>query len=244
MSNGSPGPLTLPPKRPNTADLILRAASRVIVERRSLDVNVADLADESGVSKALIRYHFDWPTGLLRALTVRDAAEMATAVRVVLGERVTAATIEQPLAEIVRLHLARPYGPALLRHAVEAGWSDLAAGGAPPPRGGRRAHPHPAAAPRRPPGGAAGGPPPAAPAARPAFGALREIAKQGEALGAFRRVDPLLLYGEVVAACDALFLGDALLAVVAADIGAERPTPDQLSSHLIERMLTGVRRTR
>lgn len=207
MSNASPGPLTLPPRRPDTADLILQTASRMMIRLCSLDIDAGELAAEIGISKALIRYHFASPPGLLRALAVRDAADMAAAVRVLLGERVTADTIDRPLAEIVRLHLARPYGPALLRYAVRSGWSDLAVAGA-----------------------------------RPVLGALREIVKQGEALGAFRRVDPLLLYGDIVGACDVLFGGDVLLAAAAADVGAAPPTHDQLRAYLVERVFVGARR--
>lgn len=206
MSNASLGQLTLPPRRPKTADTLLVAASHVIIEQRTLDIDFGAIAVASGVSKALIRYHFGSLSGLLRALAVRDAAEMMSAVRQLLQERVTDATIERSLATIIRLHLARPYGPALMRRAIRSGWEDVGIA-----------------------------------EARSVFGAIREVAKQGRAVGAFRGVDPLLVYMEIVAACDTLFLGDSLLAAIAAAAGVETPTDDQIREHMVERILAGVR---
>ena len=206
MSNASLGQLTLPPKRPNTGDTLLAAASRVIIEQRTLDIDFGAIADASGVSKALIRYHFGSLTGLLQALALRDAVEMASAVRQLLQERVTDATIERPLAAIIHLHLARPYGPALMRRAIRSGGEDVGMT-----------------------------------EARAVFGAIREVANQGRAVRVFRTADPLLVYMEIMAACDVLFLGDSLLAVIAAAAGVDPPTGDQIREHLVEQILTGVR---
>lgn len=209
MSNRPPRPLTLPPRRANTGDLLLRAASQAIVEQGTLDIGFGEVAAASGLSKALIRYHFESIAGLLRALAARDAAEMAAAIRLLLGERATRETIERPLAEIVRLHLDRPYGPGLMRLAVGSGWTEVAAS-----------------------------------AARPVFGALREIMKQGAAVGTFEAVPPLLVYLDIMAACDALFGQDARLASFAATVGATVPTGGERREHLVERILAGVRRRR
>ena len=56
------------PGRPSAADRILDAATRRIARDGSAAVSVQDVADEAGVSKALVHYHFHDKDALLARL--------------------------------------------------------------------------------------------------------------------------------------------------------------------------------
>src|SRR3981081_959801 len=64
----------LPVGRNTTAEKLLVAASKLMIERSSIDVSLSDIAQKSGVNAALVKYHFGNKDGLLLALLARDAA--------------------------------------------------------------------------------------------------------------------------------------------------------------------------
>ena len=63
----------IPAKNP-TADKLLVAAGELMIERNSVEISLADIAQKSGVNAALVKYHFGNKDGLLLALLERDAA--------------------------------------------------------------------------------------------------------------------------------------------------------------------------
>src|SRR5919199_673237 len=69
-SSPVPRPSPPVPRRPraSAAERILRAAARAIVERGAAAVSMHDVAEEAGVSKGLIHYHFHDKETLLARL--------------------------------------------------------------------------------------------------------------------------------------------------------------------------------
>ena len=61
-----------------TAEKLLVAAGELMIERNSVDISLADIAQKSGVNAALVKYHFGNKDGLLLALLERDAANEMT----------------------------------------------------------------------------------------------------------------------------------------------------------------------
>ena len=68
------GPVRLQTGKNSTAEKLLVAASELMIERASIEVSLADIAQKSGVNAALVKYHFGNKDGLLLGLLARDAA--------------------------------------------------------------------------------------------------------------------------------------------------------------------------
>jgi AcrR family transcriptional regulator len=77
---------------------LLEAAAALIIERRSIDISLADIAGRSGLNAALVKYYFGGKNGLLVALARRDAARA-------LGDMNTLLRQNMPASQKMRLHL-------------------------------------------------------------------------------------------------------------------------------------------
>src|SRR5438045_7015888 len=92
-------PAKLPSGKNSTADKLLRAASELMIERKSIEVSLSDIAQKSGVNSALVKYHFGNKDGLLLALLARDAATDLANLDYLMAQRIS------PTAKM-RLHIA------------------------------------------------------------------------------------------------------------------------------------------
>ncbi|MFF3093440.1 TetR/AcrR family transcriptional regulator [Streptomyces cyaneofuscatus] len=106
---------------------ILEAAATVIARRGVRGLRVEELAAEAGVSKALIYYHFEDRTGLLRRTLafVNNRAERYTAEQAAAGQPAT----EAPAAPLRRLEQALLLELQDLPHVREnsTAWGELRA---------------------------------------------------------------------------------------------------------------------
>lgn len=161
--------------RRNSVDVLLDAASALMVERNTVNITFADIAGRSGLNSALIHYRFGGKTGLFRALLERDAGGTVSDLEALL-------VADMPAIEKLRAHVRSiidtyhryPYLNRLITALAVESDSDTA-------RFIADRFTSPMAA------------------------AQRAILEQGLAEGTFRPVDPMLFYFALIGACDHLF---------------------------------------
>ena len=116
MANLSPGPLNLPPKRPDVRDALLQAASELIIERDTLEVALTDVAQRASVNSALIQYYFGNKDGFLLALLERDIGDAVRRMRILLASDGSALDkLTTHLSGLARAYHRVPYLNRLLR---------------------------------------------------------------------------------------------------------------------------------
>jgi AcrR family transcriptional regulator len=160
-----------------TAERLLGAASKLMIERKSIEVSLSDIAQKSGVNSALVKYHFGNKDGLLLALLARDAATEMTNLDYLMAQPISpAAKMKLHIAGIIKAYYQFPYMNRLIHYllhesSVEAAdeVSKFFVG--------------------------------------PLLDFHRRLLAQGVAAGEFRPVDPVLFYTSLIGACDHLFFG-------------------------------------
>lgn len=88
----------------DTQDRILEAARRVFLRHGTAGARMQQIADEAGVNKALLHYHFDSKAALAERVFVRAARQLLPPVLEVLGSELT---IEEKVERVIRLELER-----------------------------------------------------------------------------------------------------------------------------------------
>jgi len=160
-----------------TADKLLGAASELMIERKSIEVSLSDIAQKSGVNSALVKYHFGNKDGLLLALLARDAATELANLDYLMAQRISpTAKMRLHIAGIIKAYYQFPYMNRLIHYllhesSVEAAdeVSKFFVG--------------------------------------PLLEFQRRLLTQGVAAGEFRVIDPVLFYTSLIGACDHLFFG-------------------------------------
>ncbi len=164
-----------------TGDRLLEAAASLIIARETIDISLADIAAQSGLNAALVKYYFGSKSGLLRALLRRDAERALQEMQTLLAMRIDAAEkMRLHLRGIMRAYRRSPYLNRLL-HAMLTGDDELAV-----------AEIHDVFV-------------------RPVQECQRAILDEGVASGQFRSVDPMLFYLGAVGACDQFMHGERML---------------------------------
>lgn len=166
----------IPAKNP-TADKLLVAAGELMIERNSVEISLADIAQKSGVNAALVKYHFGNKDGLLLALLERDAATEMTNLDYLLAQPLSAAAkLKLHIAGIIKAYHQFPYMNRLIHYLLHGSNAEAAdevtkffVG--------------------------------------PLMDFHRRLLAEGEAKGEFRHVDPVLFYTTLIGACDHLFFG-------------------------------------
>jgi AcrR family transcriptional regulator len=102
----------LPAGRNSTAEKLLVAASKLMIERSSIEVSLSDIA-------ALVKYHFGNKDGLLLALLARDAATEVSNLEYLLGQPITpTAKLRLHIAGIIRAYHRFPYMNRLIHYLL------------------------------------------------------------------------------------------------------------------------------
>jgi AcrR family transcriptional regulator len=170
-------PKTRPVGRPNTGsrEKLLDAASALMIERDSIDVPVADIAERAGLNPQLIRYYFGGKQGLLVALLHQVATKALAGLKaLVLSDLPPVRKLEMHLAGIVATYFRYPYTNRLL-HALLL--DEDATASAEVTRF----------------------------FVEPLVAGQAELLRMAAEAGCIRRVDPMLFYFSVIGACDFLF---------------------------------------
>ncbi len=163
--------------RNSTAEKLLVAASELMIARNATDVSLSDIAQQSGVNAALVKYHFGNKDGLLLALLERDAATETANLEYLLAQPITpTAKLKLHIAGIMKAYYRFPYMNRLIHlllHESSAGAADEVAKFF----------------------------------VAPLLDFHRRLLAEGVAAGEFRKVDPVLFYTSLIGACDHLFFG-------------------------------------
>ena len=151
---------------------LLEAAAQLIVARETIDISLADIAVQSGLNAALVKYYFGGKAGLLAALLRRDADRALDGMRALLAMRAGSdEKMRLHLRGIMRTYHRSPYLNRLL-HAMLTGPDTALV---------RAIHDD---------------------FVQPVMDCQRRILAEGIAAGVFRQVDPMLFYLSAVGACD------------------------------------------
>lgn len=163
--------------RNSTAEKLLVAASELMIARNATDVSLSDIAQQSGVNAALVKYHFGNKDGLLLALLERDAATETANLEYLLAQPITpTAKLKLHIAGIMKAYYRFPYMNRLIHlllHESSAEAADEVAKFF----------------------------------VAPLLDFHRRLLAEGVAAGEFRKVDPVLFYTSLIGACDHLFFG-------------------------------------
>jgi AcrR family transcriptional regulator len=161
----------------STADRLLLAASELMIARNSPDVSLSEIAQQSGVNAALVKYHFGNKDGLLLALLARDAKTEMTNLDYLMAQPITpTAKLKLHIAGIIKAYHRSPYMNRLIHYLLHESSADAASEVSKFFIG-------------------------------PLLDFHRRLLAEGFAAGEFRKVDPVLFYTSLIGACDHLFSG-------------------------------------
>jgi AcrR family transcriptional regulator len=163
--------------RGGTADKLLIAASELMIERNSIDVSLSEIAQQSGVNSALVKYHFGNKDGLLLALLARDAATEVAQLDYLMAQAITpTAKLKLHIAGIIKAYFQFPYMNRLIHYLLHESSTEAADEVSKFFVG-------------------------------PLLDFQRRLLAEGLAAGEFRKVEPVLFYTSLIGACDHLFFG-------------------------------------
>src|ERR1700760_72196 len=167
----------LQPAKNTTADRLLVAASELMIGRATIDISLSDIAQQSGVNAALVKYHFGNKDGLLLALLERDAATEVAGLEYLLAQPIApTAKLKLHIAGIIRAYHQFPYMNRLIHYLLHESSAQAA----------DEVSKFFVA---------------------PLLDFHRRLLAEGIKCGEFRKVDPVLFYTSLIGACDHLFFG-------------------------------------
>ncbi len=169
------------PEGTGARERLLEAAAALIIERKTIDISLAEIATKSCLNSALVKYYFGSKNGLLVALAQRDAARALADMDLLLRQKM-------PAGQKMRLHLRgimntyrrSPYLNRLLHELLRG----------PDPDAARELHDV---------------------LVQPVFDCQRRILAEGVASGEFAEVDYRVFYLSATGACDQFMHTDTVL---------------------------------
>lgn len=197
----------------NSAEQLLDAVSRILIERNSIDVSLSDVAEEARLNSALIKYHYGNKEGLMLALARRNA-------EIGLAQLWHLVRMQIPVEQKIRLHVygminshARfPYLNRLIHELLESKngevvkeLSDFFI--------------------------------------TPLIEAEQALMKEGVEAGVFRHVPPMHFYYAVVGACDQFFFGRQSLKYAFGISEINRETREAYAEFVADMAVKALRKT-
>ncbi len=158
--------------RADTQDVLLAAVHRLMTEKDSIDVSLAEVAAMTGMSAALVQYHFGSKDGLLMALVERGAGKAAEQLAALETMDISAEKkLRMHVGGLLTAYVNAPYINRLLHLLMQTGDSERV----------RLI---------------------SETFVKPIADFHRSVIEQGVREGVFRRVDPAHFYFILVGACD------------------------------------------
>lgn len=211
VAHPSPSPSTRHAVSLNpTAEKLLLAASELMISSNSIEVSLSEIAQQSGVNAALVKYHFGNKDGLLLALLARDAAAEMTNLAFVLDQPISPTEkMRRHIAGIINAYYRVPYLSRLIHLLLHQGSEATS----------KEVHRF---------------------FIDPLFGFVRKLLDDGVAAGEFRKVDPALFYISLNGACDNLFYGRQMNARFLGPTGISDEVRRQYIKHMTTLFLGGL----
>lgn len=158
-----------------SATALLDAAAAILSRRNVIDISLSDVAKESGLNSALVKYYFGGKEGMLLALHSRDAYRAVEQMEHLVRMNISpVAKMRVHISGMINTYYRSPYLNRLMHYLIGDGETEA---------GGKIAQFF----------------------VEPILNAQRAILEQGVASGDFRPIDPELFYFSLTGACDHIF---------------------------------------
>ncbi len=191
-------------------DALLNTAAAIMREGDQVDLSLSELAEQSGLNSALVKYYFGNKAGLLKALIEREWVMIVASVDALMAKDADPATkLRIHMAGVVDNLFNHPYVHRLLLRMIRE--SD-------PPEAQRLADAY----------------------LKPLLRAYERLIGDGVAAGLFRAVDPLLFYFTVIGAADRFFSARLVLRHCADTDVLDEAWRDKYRAHLNDFVVAGI----
>ncbi|HZU64616.1 MAG TPA: TetR family transcriptional regulator [Novosphingobium sp.] len=189
---------------------LLDTASAIMRESDTVDVSLSELAAQSGLNSALVKYYFGNKAGLMRALLQRDFDAILQAVDTLMSRDMDPeAKFRRHLTAVVDTFFATPYIHRLLMRLIRE---------EPPEEAQRLADTY----------------------LKPLLNAYEKLISDGVAAGVFRPVDPQLFYFTVIGAADRFFSARLVLRYSSDTDVLDEALRDRYRAHLNDFVVAGI----
>ena len=193
-----------------SAQQLIDTTAALLSKRTDLDVSLAEIAEHSGLNSALIKYYFGNKEGLLLALLERDAEKHMGGLRRLVE-------LDMPAPQKLRIHIGavvKAYcGSPYLNRLIH-----LMVEHAKPAMGRRVSDIF----------------------VKPIREAYKAILDQGVREGAFRAIDPGLLYFSLIGACDHIFVAAQSVEAVTGHAKVTEAFHEAYVTHVADIFLRGM----
>lgn len=161
----------------SSQDLLLEAASELMIERGTTDISLSDISIRSGVNAALVRYYFGSKHGLMMALVRKALAPSLLQIDHLIDMKISPKEkMRIHISGIVNTYYTYPYINRLMHQLITEDYEIY-------------------------------GPIIVNEVSAPVSHMQKLVLEEGVSAGIFRRVDPTLVYLQIVGACDQFFHG-------------------------------------
>jgi TetR/AcrR family transcriptional regulator len=193
-----------------SASALLDAAARILSKRSAIDISLSDIAQESGMNSALVKYYFGSKDGLLLALQTRDGTKAVAEMEHLAAASMTPeAKLRIHISGAINTYYRAPYLNRLFHYLIDSGNRD-----AEEQIAKQFAH--------------------------PIREAQRAIIDEGVRLGQFRPVDPEMLHFSLTGACDYIFSSSHALPALQNEPGVTDALRKRYIEHVTDIFLTSI----
>jgi AcrR family transcriptional regulator len=201
-------------KRSSSSGQLLDAASKLLIQRASIQVSLSEIAQTSGLNSALIKYHFGSKDGLLLALVRRDATTSLQRLDQLVNLDISPEEkIRLHVAAVIDTYVRYPYLNQLihflLTNSEQKIMQEIANF-----------------------------------FVKPVVEAQSRMLEEGFARGVFRKTDSMFFYYSIIGACDYIFFGRSSRKIVFGMAEIPSKTRDAYIDFVCEMSLRMLRRQR